>query len=317
MSGSDRGDRGALNLLNATIGLLGAIALAITFVSWGLSWEAEYNRQADARTRDYTANTYSPKHHACLSLALKDQPDCIAKAKNEARDNERNERDLVAQNTSALWAYVMAVSAVFGVALSAVGVFLVWTTFKATREAVEVARSDLKLAYPPRLKITRPLIFRAPRVASLPQFVAGETIQGMAFVVNYGKFDATIQAHKEAPGGLDSDCYFFFCKADFVPMSEGYLRRGRPQQWTPIDFRKDEKTPGKIRIGGYASWGFSANVPKFFRKTKDGKWSHTLFIIGHVRYWGASKDARGYYFCKRYLPEEQRFETVEEHETED
>lgn len=58
----------------------------------------------------------------------------MAKARHEQRVNEREERDLVAQRQSALWAFVMAGAAVLGMGLSAVGVFLVWTTFNAARE---------------------------------------------------------------------------------------------------------------------------------------------------------------------------------------
>jgi hypothetical protein len=141
MSGRNRGDGDTFNVLDVAIAIVLAALLVTVALAWGLAREAEYNQQADNHTREYAANTYYPAYNACLALAAKSQPDCVAKARNEARDYERDERDLVAQNISALWAYIMGAAAVVGAALSTVGVFLVWTTFHATKAGNEISKS--------------------------------------------------------------------------------------------------------------------------------------------------------------------------------
>ena len=113
---------------------------AIYAIFWGLSKEVHYRLDAESHQAEYYRNTYSPEREACITLAVKDQMHCLSKAHEAERSNERNEQDLVAQRTSALWTYLMSGAAFAGVVLSAFGVFLVWTTFNATREANAIAR---------------------------------------------------------------------------------------------------------------------------------------------------------------------------------
>ena len=58
----------------------------------------------------------------------------------DGRDKQREYEDLVSQRKSALWAMIMGVAALAGMALSVVGVVLVWTTFNETRRANEIAK---------------------------------------------------------------------------------------------------------------------------------------------------------------------------------
>lgn len=109
-------------------------------IVYGNLEQHKYEAEASRRQTHYSNNTYTPARNACLISPVKYQANCVAEAANEARKNERDEQDLVAQRVTALWTYIMGTAAVVGMVLSAVGVFLVWTTFRATREANEITR---------------------------------------------------------------------------------------------------------------------------------------------------------------------------------
>jgi hypothetical protein len=247
-----------------------------------------------------------------------------ADKRQEQEDTKREIEDLAAQKTMAkatediVWyTKLQLILAALGTAVLLYSLALTRMATSAAVNATEAAQNDLKLAHPPKLRITRPLIFLPPeKISIMPKFVSGERFCGMAFVENYGRFDATIRKVENSKWGLDADCYFFFSKGGVIPLAEAHIRRGKAQDWPPIDFYYGDKGTEKISSGNFASWGLSAEVPKDFKK-RNGKWSHTLFMIGHVRYLGALKDARGYYFCKRYDPKRQCFVSVEDYEVED
>ena len=112
---------------------------ATVLIGYGLERQAEYERYADERRKEYTANTYSPERQRCFRLTAGRQQDCVTKARNEATAYNREQQDLVAQRVTALWTKLMGGAAIIGMGLSAFGVFLVWTTFNATREANVIA----------------------------------------------------------------------------------------------------------------------------------------------------------------------------------
>ena len=121
-------------LLIAVLGAFGAL------FGYGLWTQTKSQLASDHRRHDYTVGTHYPKYDACVDLIGKDKTNCIAKAQNENRENERQERDLVAQETTATWTLVMSGAAILGVMLSVLGVLLVWVTFRETRKTNEIAR---------------------------------------------------------------------------------------------------------------------------------------------------------------------------------
>lgn len=140
MHDGNRGDHTKTGLI---AGIIVAILFAVAFIGWGLWKTAEYEREASNQTREYAAYTNDKIRKSCLSLPPVYQKDCATEARHEQRGNERNEHDLVAQRKSALWAYIMGAAAVIGMGLSVIGVFLVWTTFDATRKANAIAHDAL------------------------------------------------------------------------------------------------------------------------------------------------------------------------------
>lgn len=75
------------------------------------------------------------------------EKDCVAKTRQTQNENTRNAEDLGAQKLSAWWAQVMAVAALIGMGLSAVGVWLVKTTFDEARKSNRIAIRNAMMAY--------------------------------------------------------------------------------------------------------------------------------------------------------------------------
>lgn len=149
-----RGDRGKFSQVGLIAGaIIVAVLLAAALIGWGLSESAEYQRQADNHAAEYAAYTYDKVRKSCPSPITGDQYKCLAEARHEQRDYERNEQDLVAQRQSALWAYIMGAAAVIGVGLSIIGVFLVWTTFQETKRSADAAHSVLQIEQKPFLTL--------------------------------------------------------------------------------------------------------------------------------------------------------------------
>ncbi len=69
---------------------------------------------------------------------------CRTAALAAARSEQREEYDLYTQRTMALWTAIMGIMAITGAALSAIGIYLVWRTWDATREAAESSRKTLR-----------------------------------------------------------------------------------------------------------------------------------------------------------------------------
>jgi hypothetical protein len=140
MSDGHGSKRSSDGLISASIVAVALLAVAGLSIFWGYSKQVEYYRNADQNSSEYTRNTYAPEADRCIILPRESQSDCIAEASNKERTYRRDEQDLAAQKTSAVWAYLMGSAALIGMILSAFGVFLVWRTFSATREGNLIAR---------------------------------------------------------------------------------------------------------------------------------------------------------------------------------
>jgi hypothetical protein len=114
--------------------------LSLGFIAWGLSESAKYQGEANNHARQYAEHARDKVEQSCVGSAPLKKRECINEAREKQRAGERDEQDLVAQRQSALWAYIMGAAAVIGMGLSAVGVYLVWTTFAETRESNNIAK---------------------------------------------------------------------------------------------------------------------------------------------------------------------------------
>ena len=136
MSERDRSPR------TSTLVAIVVVAVFIGAAISGYGWWAQLQSQwdSDRRSAQYTKSTYYPAYDACLSATVPEKTNCIAEAHEEYRANQRGERDLVAQETTAGWTIVMSTAAIFGIVLSVVGVALIWGTFRETRETNQITR---------------------------------------------------------------------------------------------------------------------------------------------------------------------------------
>ncbi len=113
-------------------------------MGYGLFESAKYERLARGNINDYSAHTSNRGAQNCVGKFSRDRHECLERLMDDLREYEHNQYDLLAQRQSALWAYVMAATAILGIILSAVGVWLVKTTFDETRAANDIARDTAK-----------------------------------------------------------------------------------------------------------------------------------------------------------------------------
>jgi hypothetical protein len=139
-----RGKRFTPKLITTLFVTLFVTTLGLGAIVRGVLEQVEYERRSYDRSAQYTADTYGPAYDACIRLPLESQPNCVANASGEYRENERKEQDLIAQQTTAVWTFLMGLAAIVGVAMSALGVYLVWTTFRETRKSNEIARESME-----------------------------------------------------------------------------------------------------------------------------------------------------------------------------
>lgn len=124
----------------AAIGAAISVLLSGLVVYWGLSEQAKYERRAEQQAYEDARQTEKDIHSRCFGSSSLSKRNCSVDAHREERRNEREEQDLVAQKTSALWTFLMGAAAIAGVLLSTIGVWLVYITFEETRRGNELAK---------------------------------------------------------------------------------------------------------------------------------------------------------------------------------
>ena len=84
------------------------------------------------------------------------------------------------------WTFGLLIVSIIALVLTVLGVIFVWKTLKT-------AKRDVTLAHPPRFKITHPILHeRVVDYSELPDFTPGAQIFCRCFLVNYGRYNATI-----------------------------------------------------------------------------------------------------------------------------
>lgn len=119
---------------------LSAVDLAYSHAAADAS--VKYERDADA----YVKKT-------CFPPSGFGEVNCAGKADEAKREGQRKEQDLAAQNITAWWTKIMGIAALIGMGLSAVGVWLVKTTFDETRLANVLAESHQRARMKPLLEV--------------------------------------------------------------------------------------------------------------------------------------------------------------------
>ena len=187
--------RGYRHVFIAVVGVVTLFGSAC----YGLYIQALYDQEAQHRGANYAERAANQVEQSCIGMTPPQKAKCLKIAESEyrlkIRDNQREQDDLAAQQTSALWTSIMGIAALIGMALSAVGVAFVWTTFQETRVANDIARENMFAAYRPRLHID----VRGSLVANdeIKQFGDNETqriinMQAVATIENLGAEPITL-----------------------------------------------------------------------------------------------------------------------------
>lgn len=135
------GNRGGLDKARLRYWLIGAIGAACAVIAAvGIQQWFHYDNAADRAVYE-TRHTEFQIATECVTPAL--YVECSREVEQASRSQQRDEYDLYSQQATALWTSVMGAMAVLGVALSAVGVYLIWGTWDSTREAAENSRKTL------------------------------------------------------------------------------------------------------------------------------------------------------------------------------
>ena len=132
--------RGFRSIVTTLAGLAIVASALWALVSDLSSVDSAYRHSASDASVEYQRNAQAYIKETCFTPAGLGKPDCAPQAREAAREGQRKEQDLAAQNITAWWTKVMGIAALMGMALSAVGVWLVKTTFDETREANSIAR---------------------------------------------------------------------------------------------------------------------------------------------------------------------------------
>jgi hypothetical protein len=126
----------------------GGLTVATSVLLVGLFYQMHYSQQAEERASEYARNAASEIYQPCRVSPLPKLDECLAKAKREytlkRNDNQRDFADLVAQQRSALWGAVMGIAALIGIMLSAIGVWLVYTTLRETKRSADLANANVQ-----------------------------------------------------------------------------------------------------------------------------------------------------------------------------
>ncbi|MFA6123960.1 MAG: hypothetical protein WCS75_05980 [Sphingomonas sp.] len=133
-------------IIIAVVGWLVAAPTLWLLIADLVSVSHSYERRATDASEYYARQAEREISQACPRLALKLQKDCVSKAEASARENQRSEQDLAAQKVTAWWTQIMGGAALIGMALSAIGVALVWTTFREQRRATNLAHDEAERA---------------------------------------------------------------------------------------------------------------------------------------------------------------------------
>ena len=168
MSNSDRGPKGRTWII-----VWGLVALAFItgILLWAIPTHLSYSDQATRSAEHHSRYADSQVRRSCVNLTPAAFEQCIEETRGPAEERQRAERDLEAQRKMALWTAIMGAMAVIGVGLSGFGVYLIWRTWDATREAAENSRKT----------------FRAYVAVERPRLAIGKSAKSGGFLTDEGE----------------------------------------------------------------------------------------------------------------------------------
>lgn len=185
MSGSNRGqDNKPRWVVPALVILALVLIAALAYVAWATSnnWNAS---QQNARQIQSNAQRY--ERERCVGLDVVGGIECITKTREAAAEKERDEADLYAQRQMAVWAFLVAITALVSIPLSLGGIFLLWQNLMQVHRSNESAEQSAEAA----------LLSARAAVADLNPLIAFEnaTVRGAMVDSHEGRISIKIDAH--------------------------------------------------------------------------------------------------------------------------
>lgn len=132
----------------------GIITVAILIAAMAWIWiypaasylDHAYQREADEQAEYYAKRSDIAATNRCSAIPTPGRAQCMAEERDAARSSQRNEYDLAAQRTMAVWTRAMGLAALVAMAVGVVGVGLVFVTFRETRRGANAAASSAEYA---------------------------------------------------------------------------------------------------------------------------------------------------------------------------
>ena len=291
------GDR---NFVIAAIVFCSLVLSVILFTSFqsGKYVGAQRQQQQENSTR-YAAHAEEEIRQKCLGLIPVFQAKCIREIVEATREQDRAERDVVAQNEMALWALGMLVVTGLGVLLSGAAVWLLWRTLQRTSDiardtkitadaaahsvkhgemsaqaalasATEAAKSN-EISHRMRLDEGRPFVFVEPESNNVREWLNTHVSFDWPFtLVNYGRNPAII------------DQVQFVCDiSETIPPIDGvglHHFRNAMVEWTVLREKEPKLIKDPTYFPVYRETGFSEDRSDFIT----GK--NFLWLILIVKY---------------------------------
>lgn len=174
----------------AALGLTALVAVSTAGIIYrdASNSEAIYSKQTDDAAQAARDSASIHANRACALVPLVERAECQDDEQEAARERERNEYDLQAQLVTSAWTRAMGLAALVGMVVGIIGVGLLWTTFRETRNAAEAARRTHQAFID---------VERARVVPALEGAVEGgsgedESIRFILSVQNIGRTSATL-----------------------------------------------------------------------------------------------------------------------------
>ncbi|WP_417609160.1 hypothetical protein [Parasphingorhabdus sp.] len=208
-------------LISTLIGII-VLSAAISYLVDLNTVQQFYKETAIQNADKYADDAETTIKSSCIDPAsLKRNPDCIKEAEYTARQNERDEYDLYSQRSMSLWNETMGKTAVLGVAIGFVSVWLIFVTFQATRQAAKAGLNSNEIAE----RSQRPWIVFKPLLIE-PLLINDKKIQIY--------FDLEIENIGKRPAnGIVIESFLF------VPDGDG------DEPLRLLDFFRNNQTPNK------------------------------------------------------------------------
>lgn len=255
-----------------TIAGVATLTFATVGIFSSLTWHsAALENEATNRSNIHRQNAHNRIEWVCPTAIS--QIDCIAETNQAARENEREEQDLAAQKITAWWTKVMGIAALIGMALSAVGVWLIKTTFDETRRGNEIAAAAAGSEYGAsfdiiggHVRIEAGMIFVRFRVKNTGKSPAHR----VAIAGKYTAFEDAISTKGSTVSDVTNEnTASFFSASSIMPDTEfsslnnvwsGTMLGGKSKAETVEGFFRNGKNP-VIAFDLVLSWAtaFSAN----------------------------------------------------------